>query len=53
MDNVLHVLVSKSEFLKDQTFGPLLFLIYINNLSNDLKTTMKPFFTDGTFFCSS
>ena len=34
-------------FLKDQSFGPLLFLIYINDLSDDLKSECKPF-ADGT-----
>ena len=34
-------------FLKDQSFGPSLFLIYINDLSDDLKSECKPF-ADGT-----
>ena len=38
-------------FLKDQSFGSLLFLIYINDLSDDLKSECKPF-ADGTYLFS-
>ena len=35
------------EFHKDLILGPLLFLIYINNLSDNLRSNAK-FFADGT-----
>ena len=40
----------KQEFYKVQFFGPLLFLIYINNLSNELSSNLRLFADDTSLF---
>ena len=51
MGNILHGLVLKPVYLKGQYLdGPLLFLIYIINLSDDSTTNVKLFPDDTSLF---
>ena len=52
MDNILQGVVFNSGYLKGSILGPLLFLIYINDLSDDLATNVK-LFADGTSLFSA
>ena len=42
--------IYQQEFNKRQILGPLLFLIYINHLSNNLSSNPKPFADETSIF---
>ena len=50
MDNSLHGLIEAGG-PQGSILGPLLFLIYINNLSDDLIINVKLFADDASLFC--
>ena len=50
MENILHGLILKLEFLKIQYWDHYFFLIYINDLSDNLITNPKLFADDTSLF---